>query len=78
MVFFAAAYLFLRAEMAMAAPGRNTNIQVDSSELGDTDLDARLNSHMGYSKEEKFGIFMNESTALDFNEDGDPNLRMRY
>ena len=75
---FAAAHIFLQAQTTMAAPGRNTDIRVESSELGETDLDARLNSHMGYSKDEKFGIFMNDSTALDFNEDGDPNLRMRY
>ena len=61
-----------------AEPGHNTNIQVDSSELGATDLDSRLEAKLNHSKDEKFGIYMNDSTALDFNEDGDPNLRMRY
>ena len=74
----AAAQLFLHPGTLMAEPRHNTDIRVDSSELEETDLDARINAKMGLDKDEKFGIYMNESTALDINEDGDPNLRMRY
>ena len=73
-----AAHLFFQAGTLMAGTRHNTDIRVESSKLGETDLDARLDAKMGRSKDEKFGIYMNDSTALDFNDDGDPNLRMRY
>jgi hypothetical protein len=78
MALLSAAQLLCHSGVWAAEPRRNTNISVDSSELDATDLDARLNAKMNLSKDEKFGIYMNDSTALDFNEDGDPNLRMRY
>ena len=68
-----AAQLFMCSGTLMAKP--NTDIHVDSSEFGETDLDARLHVN---SDEDKFGIRVNESTAVGFNEDGDPNLSMRY
>ena len=68
-----AAQLFMCSVALMAKP--NTDIRVDSSELGGTDLDSRLHVN---SDEDKFGIHVNESTAVGFNEDGDPNLSMRY
>ena len=70
-----AAQLFLHPGVLAAEAGRNTNIRVDSSELEQRDLDSYLRVN---ADEDKFGIYMNDSTALDFNEDGDPNLRMKY
>ena len=70
---FGAAHLFLDSGTLLAKP--NTDIKVDSTELGEKDLDSRLHVN---ADEDKFGIPVNESTALGFNEDGDPNLSMRY
>ena len=75
LVLLPAVQLLLHPGVLAAEAGRNTNIRVDSSELEQRDLDSYLRVD---ADEDKFGIPVNESTALDFNEDGDPNLRMRY
>ena len=82
-----AALLFLSVLPVLSAPGvsadqeaapkrrSNTNISVDSEDLGDKDFNSRLGVYMD---DDKFGIPVSDSSTLGFNEDGDPNLSMRY
>ena len=62
------------SEEAMKTARRNTDIQVASEELDENSwLDKELNK-----PEDRFGIPLSESTAIGFNDDGDPSVGMRY
>ena len=52
---------------------RNTDIKVESGDFDEIYLDEKLNP-----PEEKFGLSVDESTAIGINEDGDPNMNMRF
>jgi hypothetical protein len=54
-------------------PKRNTDIKVESSDFDGALLDQKLSS-----PKEKFGVVVDESTDIGINEDGDPNLSMRF
>jgi len=56
-----------------SSPGRNTDIKVDSGDFDDLFLDQKLNP-----PQERFGLPVDGSTAIEINEDGDPNLNMRF
>lgn len=66
--------LFLATPLQAAGPS-SVNMTVESEDLGEEDFNSRLGVH---ADEDKFGIPVNSSTSLGFNEDGDPNLSMRY
>lgn len=56
-----------------SSPSRNTDIKVDSGDFDDLFLDQKINP-----PEERLGFPVDESTAIEINEDGDPNLNMRF
>jgi len=62
-----------RVWAAESAPARNTNIKVESGDFDDLLLNEKLDS-----PEERFGLPVDESTAIEINEDGDPNLSMKF
>jgi len=63
-----AGFAFLAARTAAA---RNTDVSVDSSELGGFSLYAK-------KEEDKFGLRFDDTTTLGFNEDGDPALSRQF
>ena len=53
---------------------RNTDVRVETEGLDENSwLNKKLNQ-----PQERFGIAVDESTSLEVNEDGDPNLNMRF
>ena len=53
---------------------RNTDVQVGSESIDTNEwLDQKLNK-----PEDKFGIPIDRNTSLGFNDDGDPNVGMRF
>lgn len=52
---------------------KNTNVQVDSRDLEPFSLDDRLGRH-----EEKFHFYKDNDKMVGFNDDGDPNVSMRF
>ena len=69
------AVLFFLCSMASACSAIPENVQVSSDELGQKSFDERLGTH---EKEEKFSVFDDGNKSLGFNEDGDPNVAMRF
>ena len=70
--------VFARAEESSLPPARpvghsNTDIRVETKGL---DANSWLNQKK--PAEEKFGIPIDESAAVEINENGDPNLNMRF
>ena len=59
--------------MAWAEGGRNTNISVDSSELGPVSINDKVKT-----KQDRQSLQIDEDVSLGFNEDGDPNVGMRF
>lgn len=58
--------------LSQAEAARNTDVQVESSALGVL-LDRQVNK-----PEERFGIPLDESKEIGLNENGDPNLNVRF
>lgn len=52
---------------------RNTNITIEGTDFDDLFLDQKI-----ITPQDKFAIPVDESTAIGINEDGDPNLNMRF
>ena len=61
---------YVRAEELRAV--RHTDIKVESGSFDDLLFDQKPDP------EEKFGLSVDESTAIGINEDGDPNLSMKF
>jgi len=60
--------------LSQTPPRRNTDVQVGSDNLDTNDwLDKKLNK-----PEDKFGIPIDGNTSIGFNDDGDPNVGMRF
>ena len=74
LVLLPAAQLLWSFGPAAAQPGRHTNIQVESSALDDRMLDDRLNA----PREDTPVFYKEGSTSVGFNEDGDPNMSMKF
>ena len=74
LAFLSAAHLLLDHALAMAQAGRNTNVRVESSSLDKSALDAKLNA----PQDEKLTFYKEGSTSIGFNEDGDPNMSLRF
>jgi hypothetical protein len=55
-----------------AASKRNVNMTVDTKDWDAQSMNERT------EPEDRFGIFFDESTALGFNEDGDPALKREF
>ena len=64
------ALLVLRAVPAEA--GRNTDVQIENGPLSDL-LDKKFNA-----PDDRFGIPLGESEEIGLNENGDPNLNVRF
>ncbi|MBI2095096.1 MAG: hypothetical protein HYT89_02890 [Candidatus Omnitrophica bacterium] len=58
---------------AEAASFRGTNVSVDSRELEPFSIEDKKKG-----EDEKFYFFREGDTAMDINEDGDPNLNFRF
>jgi hypothetical protein len=58
----------------MAQSGRNTNVQIESSSLDEWTIDDKLNT----PQDEKPIFYDDGSTSVGFNENGDPNMSMRF
>lgn len=69
--FFCLAAAGLAVLAARAAWARNTDVSVDSSELGGFSLHAKR-------EDEKFGLRFDDTTTLGFNEDGDPAVFRQF
>ena len=69
----AAAILFSFVTGAQAAPSRGTNVSVDSRELEPFSI-----KDQEKDKDEKFYFFREGDTAMDINENGDPNMNFRF
>ncbi len=52
---------------------KNTNVQVDSRDLEPFSLDDRLGQ-----REEKFHFYKDNDKTVGFNDDGEPNVSMRF
>ncbi len=67
--------LLLNQTPVFAESRRNTNVHVESTALGESSIDAKLNT----PSDEK-PVFYNKdgSTSVGFNEDGDPNMSLRF
>ena len=51
---------------------KSTDIRIDSKELQDTYWNQKINP------EEKYGLAIDSSTSVGFNEDGDPSMNRRF
>lgn len=61
------------ASLVWAEGLRKTNISVDSSELGPVSINDKVKT-----KQDKRSLQIDEDVSLGFNEDGDPNVGMRF
>ena len=61
------------ARSGEAVSPRNTDIKAESSDLNGLLLDRQLNP-----PQEKLGFPVNESSEISINENGDPNLNMKF
>ena len=62
-----------RAFAESSSPGRNTDIQVESTDFNDLLSDNKMDP-----PREKFGLPIDDYTYVELNEDGDPNLNLRF
>lgn len=53
----------------------STNISVSTDDLEPRDFNSRVGE---FEEDDRFGIPVNDSTSVGFNEDGDPSMNMRY
>ena len=58
---------------ASSAHARGTDIKVDSAELDSFSIDDRLKV-----KDEKLRFYKDENVSVDVNDDGAPNMNMRF
>jgi|GEM_PF-5664335 len=65
-----AAVLFLCANPALARSGANTNVQIESDKL-DTSVDEKIDAKNPH-------IDLGGAASLAINDDGDPNLNMKF
>ncbi len=66
--------LLLSQNSVIAKAGGNTNVRVESSALDESTLDAKLN----VAQTEKPFFYQEGSASVGFNEDGDPNMSLRF
>ena len=67
--------IFLTSAAGFAEGLRNTNISVDSSEIGPISINEKIKTKQDKGKQ---SLQLDENVALGFNDDGDPNVGMRF
>lgn len=67
-----ALFLFLAAGVCFAVP---ENIQVTSDEVDSKDFNERLGMH---EREERFAFYRDGDSSVGINDNGDPNVAMRF
>ena len=58
---------------ALHAGAHNTDVQLESSDMNEALLNKKLNP-----PEEEFSFYKEGETSLGINEDGDPNMKVRF
>lgn len=78
LLFFSMTPFLLAHGAVFAGSSRNTNVRVESAGLDEQTLDAKLNAKTNDSSDERPVFYADESTVVDFNENGNPNMRMKF